>query len=386
MLMSRSAFILLALALGWGLTTPLGSSAQSSLPEGAPVDLLQFDTDLSRHNIDLSELKSGGPSKDGIPSIDNPSFVDISDAGDWIDDQEPVISLVHGAEARAYPLQILTFHEIVNDQIGGTPVAVTFCPLCYSAIVFKRTLDGESVEFGVSGLLRNSDLVMYDRKTETLWQQFTGKAIVGSRAGETLQKLPAQIISFEQFAEAHPNGSVLSRETGYNRSYGQNPYAGYDDVEKTPFAYDGPVDERLPPMAKVVALTLGDTHKAYPYSVTKKKRVLNDSVADRPVAVFHGPGAVSALHKAEIEESKESGSTGVFDRRVDGRTLTFEYDGNGRFQDEQTGSTWTVTGEAVDGPLIGTQLERLQHGDYFAFAWFAFRPETTLYEDQDASS
>ena len=373
------------LLVGWGLGGLQIGAAQSSLPSNAPPALQQFNTDLSKHSIDLSTLKTGGPPKDGIPSIDNPSFVSMETASDWVAPEEPVILLEHEGTPRAYPLQILTHHEIVNDRIAGTPVAVTFCPLCYSALVFKRTLDGAPVEFGVSGLLRNSDLVMYDRKTETLWQQFTGKAIVGDLTGQTLTRLPSQIISFRQFGEAHPGGEVLSRDTGYDRPYGRNPYAGYDDIDNKPFAFDGPVDDRLPPMAKVVTVSVGDTHKAYPHSTTKEKRVIHDTIADRPLVVFHAPGAVSALDAAQIEESKEVGSTGVFDRRVDERTLHFSYAGDGRFRDEETGSTWTVTGEAVSGPLKGTQLDRISHGDYFAFAWMAFLPDAAIYDAKAGS-
>jgi hypothetical protein len=374
----RLVFVLGLVGL-WIVSVAPGARAQSSLPPDAPPALQQFDTAYSKHNIDLSTLMSGGPPKDGIPSVDNPSFVSVGEASNWVSPEEPVILLEHKGTARAYPLQILTHHEIVNDRVAGTPVAVTFCPLCYSALVFERTLDGEPVEFGVSGLLRNSDLVMYDRKTETLWQQLTGKAIVGDLAGRTLTQIPSQIVSFRQFGETHPDGAVLSRDTGHDRPYGRNPYAGYDDIDNKPFAYRGPTDDRLPPMAKVVAVTIGDRYKAYPHSKTEEKRVLHDTVAGRPLAVFHAPGAVSALDAAEIAESKETGSTGVFDRRVDGRTLTFSYVDDGRFEDEDTESTWTVTGKAVDGPLEGTQLDRVQHGDYFAFAWFAFRPDAALY-------
>jgi len=369
----------------WALAGVSASLAQSSLPSDAPSALKQFDTDHSNYNIDLSTLKSGGPPKDGIPSIDNPSFVSVGAASNWVAPKEPVIVFEHNGTARAYPLQILTHHEIVNDRVGGTPVAVTFCPLCYSALVFERTLDGETVEFGVSGMLRNSDLVMYDRKTETLWQQLTGKAIVGDLAGQTLKQLPSQIVSFRQFGETHPDGEVLSRDTGHNRPYGRNPYAGYDDVDNKPFAYDGPTDDRLPPMEKVVAVTIGDTYKAYPHSTTEEQRVIHDTMADQPLVVFHASGTVSALDAAQISNSKETGSTGVFDRRVDGRTLTFSYTDDGRFRDDETGSTWTVTGKAVSGPLEGTQLDRIQYGDYFAFAWFAFRPNTALYDDGDTS-
>ena len=361
----------------WTLIGGLPLQAQTPLPADAPRALKQFDTNLSNTTIDLSELRRGAP-KDGIPAIDNPSFVTIDMASKWIDAREPVIAIEHNGVARAYPLQILTFHEIVNDDIGGTPVAVTFCPLCYSAIAFKRTLDGEPVTFGVSGLLRNSDLVMYDRKTETLWQQFTGQAIAGTRAGETLDLISSQILSFKQFGNNYPDGKVLSRKTGHRRPYGQNPYAGYDDVDKPPFAFDRPVDDRLPPKEKVVAVSVGETHKGYPHPTTKRKRVIHDTVADRPLVVFHAPGAVSALDARRISASKEDGTTGVFDRRVNGRTLRFEYAGE-RFKDTQTGSVWTVAGRAVEGPMTGTQLVPITHGNYFAFSWFAFRPNAALY-------
>jgi hypothetical protein len=362
----------------WLFAGGLSLQAQTTPPSDAPRALQQFDTDLSNKTIELAELRRGAP-KDGIPAIDDPSFVSINAASSWIDPQEPVIAIEQNGVARGYPLQILTFHEIVNDNIGGTPVAVTFCPLCYSAIAFKRTLDGEPVSFGVSGLLRNSDLVMYDRKTETLWQQFTGKAIVGTRAGDTLELITSQIVSFKQFTQNYPDGEILSRDTGHQRPYGQNPYAGYDDVDKPPFAYDGPSDDRLPPKEKVVAVSIGDTHKGYPHSLTREKRVIHDTVADRPLVVFHAPGTVSALDARQISASKEDGSTGVFDRRVDGRTLRFEHTGDGRFKDTQTGSIWTITGRAVEGPMEGTQLAPIQHGNYFAFSWFAFRSDAALY-------
>jgi hypothetical protein len=346
--------------------------------------LQQFDTDRSKYNIDVSELQAGGPPKDGIPSIDDPSFVSPEDAYRWIDPQEPVIALAINGAARAYPLQILTFHEIVNDRLGGVPVAVTFCPLCYSAIVFKRTVEGDPVEFGVSGMLRKSDLVMYDRKTETLWQQFSGKAILGDLTGKTLERVPSQIVSFAQFTSAYPEGAVLSRDTGYDRPYGRNPYAGYDDVDKKPFLFRGEEDGRLPPMEKVVAISLGDVDKAYPHRVTKEQRVIHDTVNDQPIVVWHDDGAVSALDQRTIRQSKVVGSTGVFDPRVDGRVLHFRYE-NGQFVDDETGSTWSITGRAMSGPLKGRQLERVGHGDYFAFAWFAFKPDTVVYQSSTKS-
>ncbi|MDX1636601.1 MAG: DUF3179 domain-containing protein [Balneolaceae bacterium] len=337
-----------------------------------------WDTNTDKALIDLSELRSGGPPKDGIPSIDNPSFEDPAGAASWLDEKEPVIALEYKGEARAYPLQILIWHEIVNDRISGDPLLVTFCPLCYSALVFDRRVDDKVLEFGVSGFLRHSDLVMYDRSTETLWQQFTGKAIVGDYVGTRLEQLPSQIISFEQFRENYPGGKVLSKNTGYRRSYGANPYAGYDDINNSPMMVDYDTSDKLPPMEKVIGVKLGDATKTYPYSVTREAHVINDRLEGTEIVVFHLDGAKSALDASQIAESREDGSTGVFRRTVDGQVLTFELR-SGAVHDTQTGSRWNITGKAVEGELTGTQLEPVTYGDYFAFAWLVFWPDTEMY-------
>ncbi|ARA94897.1 hypothetical protein AWN76_018215 [Rhodothermaceae bacterium RA] len=330
---------------------------------------------------DLDELVAGGPPKDGIPALDDPLFVAPEAAAGWLAPREPVVALEVNGDARAYPLQILIWHEIVNDRVGGVPVAVTFCPLCYSAVAYARTLDGTTYTFGVSGLLRHADLVMFDRQTETLWQQLNGEAIVGELTGTVLDPLPAQIVSFAQFREAYPEGRVLSRETGHRRDYGRNPYVGYDDIDQRPFLYRGPQDERLPPMEKVVAVSHGGEDKAYPHTLTRARRVVHDTVGGTPIVVFHAPGAVSALDEARIRRSREGGTTGVFEARLGGRVLRFRYE-DGRFVDEATGSTWLVTGQAIAGPLEGQRLTPLPHGDFFAFAWFAFKPETAVYRGE----
>lgn len=336
-------------------------------------------TDWSKRSIDLDELLSGGPPKDGIPSINHPVFVSINEASRWLAAQEPVIALAIEGVARAYPLQVMTWHEIALDDVGGVPVVVTFCPLCYSAVAYDRRVDGQVLTFGVSGMLRHSDLVMFDRQTESLWQQLNGEAIVGTYTGTRLQAVPAQIIAFEQFAQAYPGGTVLSRETGHTRDYGRNPYVGYDTIEERPFLYRGPRDERLPPMEKVIAFSLGGVDKAYPHSLTRKQRVINDEVGGTPVVVFHDDGALSALDQSEISQSKEIGSTGVFEARLDGVRLTFGYQ-NGRFVDHQTNSAWDVTGLALTGAHKGRRLRPVPHGDFFSFAWFVFKPETMLYQ------
>jgi hypothetical protein len=341
----------------------------------------EWRTNTNKAIIDLDELKRGGPPKDGIPSIDDPTFISTEKAGSWITDKEPVIAVEYQGEVRAYPLQILIWHEIVNDEIDGEPLLVTFCPLCYSALVFERTVGGEVLEFGVSGFLRHSDLVMFDRKTETLWQQFTGKAIVGDYVGTTLEQIPSQIISFEQFKDSYSDGEVLSRETGHNRNYGANPYTGYDDINNTPLFGAGNNDNRLPPMEKVIGVKLEEKNKAYPYSITRKEQVINDRMADIPLLIIHTEGATSAMDAARIAESKESGSTGVFNRMLEGEELSFAVE-DGQIVDEQTGTVWTITGKAVEGPHKGKQLKKVIYGDYFAFAWLVFWPETDLYSGE----
>jgi hypothetical protein len=336
-------------------------------------------TNFDKKIIDLRELIPGGPPKDGIPAIFKPRYEVQTEASEWLDDKEPVIAVEINNEERAYPLSILIWHEIVNDKLADVPIAVTFCPLCYSALVYDRRILGMQPYFGVSGLLRNSDLVMYDNLSESFWQQFTGEAIVGEMVGNKLKQIPSQIISFKQFKDAYPDGTVLSKETGYQKEYGKNPYVGYDDIDQKPFLFKGDEDERLPPHEKVIAVKDGNVYKAYPYSITFEKKVINDKIGNMPVVVFHGDGAVSALDNNIISESKEAGSTGVFKPQINRRILTFRYE-NGYFLDIQTESKWSVTGKALSGELEGKQLERIPHGDYFSFAWFAFMPETEVYK------
>jgi hypothetical protein len=303
------------------------------------------------------------------------------EAASWLTDVEPVISLEVGGEAKAYPLQIMTWHEIVNDVVGGVPVAATFCPLCNSAIVFDRRLNGTVYDFGTSGKLRHSDLIMWDRQTESWWQQFTGDAIVGELTGQRLDFLPAPIISFADFRAAHPDGKVLSRETGYARSYGRNPYAGYDRADTNPFLYRGESDPRLLPKERVVSVTVGDVDAAFPFTVLEKEGVVSYSVNGQDLVVFFKPGTASALDKSSIRDSKDVGSTGVFDPNVGDQKLTFRIDG-GRFVDNETGTAWNILGQAVEGPLSGSQLEPIVHGNHFWFSWAAFKPDTKIYRGE----
>ncbi len=321
------------------------------------------------------EIISGGVPRDGIPPIDNPEFESIEAADEWLEPQSPVIALVVGDAARVYPLAILTRHEIVNDVIGDVPVAVTFCPLCNSAIVFDRRVDGETLRFGVSGLLRNSDLIMWDDRTQSWWQQFTGEGIVGEYTGRQLEWLPSQIVGFGAFAEQYPDGQVLSRQ---GRSYGTNPYVGYDS-DTQPFLFVGDLDDRLFPTERVLAGIVGGQPVAYPFSVLAEERVINDTVGGQAVVAFWQPGAASALDLSRIDDSQDVGMAALFSRKLDDQTLSFYLDDHGLIRDTQTESQWNVFGTTVAGELAGQQLRQVLAAPHFWFAWAAFRPETIVY-------
>ncbi|MGI8424858.1 MAG: DUF3179 domain-containing protein [Chloroflexota bacterium] len=335
-------------------------------------------TDFSKRTVPLGEIMSGGPGKDGIPPIDAPKFVDVPAAAAWLKDVEPVIALELNGAARAYPLQILIWHEIANDTLGGVPVVVTFCPLCNTALVFDRRLDGTHHDFGVSGNLRHSDLLMWDRQTESWWQQATGQAIVGELAGKRLTMIPAQIVSWQDFRTTWPRGDVLSRETGHSCAYGRNPYVGYDEVGKAPFLYRGPTDGRLPPMERVLLVEIGERQVAYPFSRLAERRVVNDALDGTPLVALWSRGTASALDRADIATSRDVGAAAAFSPMVDDARLTFSAAGDGRFRDAETRSTWSITGVAVDGALRGRQLTPLVHGNHFWFAAAAFRPDAAL--------
>jgi hypothetical protein len=334
-------------------------------------------TDFSKRTVELAEIESGGPPKDGIPAIDRPRFVGARVARAWLGAKEPVIVLRLGREAKAYPLQILMFHEIANDVIAGTPVAVTFCPLCNASIVFERRVAGRVLDFGTTGRLRYSDLVMYDRQTESWWQQFTGKGIVGHYAGAALVRLPSEIIAFEDFSAAHPAGLVLSRETGHARPYGRNPYAGYDRIDQSPFLLSSAADKRLPPMERVLSVSNADRHRLYPLTLLEKNPVVNGELGDLPYVVFAKRGMASPLDVARIAEGRAIPAATAYSRKLGERTLEFELRG-GKYLDTATGSEWNLLGESVAGPLEGKRLAQLDSGVHFAFAWLAFNPASEI--------
>jgi hypothetical protein len=332
-------------------------------------------TDFSKHSVPLGSFVPGGPPRDGIPPIDHPRPVSSAAGDRFLSPREPVIAVVVGGQARAYPEQILVWHEIVNDTLGGRPILVSYCPLCNSALAFDRRVRGRTLTFGTTGKLRNSDLVMWDRQTQSWWQQFTGAALVGRYTGTRLAPIDAQVLSWAQFKAAYPSGTVLSRRTGFDRPYGSNPYVGYD--RGVPTFYGGRLDPRLPPMERVVAVFAGGRAAVVPFSTLTRHPVVTGAVGGQPLVVLYARGVVSVLDESAIARSRDVGAAAVFDPRVNGRTLTFTPAGSGTFRD-QTGTTWNLAGRAIRGPLRRRHLRALRHDEQFWFALAAFVPHARL--------
>lgn len=260
-------------------------------------------TNFENRSIELIEFINGGPGKDGIPSIDDPRFLPVSDE-DRLADREPVMVVEINGDHRAYPIRYLMFHEIVNDTVGDVPVAVTFCPLCNSGIVFERKFNDQIYDFGVSGMLRNSDMIMYDRQTETWWQQFTGEALVGDLLGQKLVKIPSWMESWESFKTRNPDGLVLDQPRAYGR-YGTNPYRGYDTLDR-PFLYNGELPPfNIPPLARVVVVD----NQAWPLT-----RFLDTPrIEEEGLVLTWQAGTASALDSGNIAKGRDVGSIRVQD-------------------------------------------------------------------------
>ncbi|MCZ6512195.1 MAG: DUF3179 domain-containing protein [Alphaproteobacteria bacterium] len=291
-------------------------------------------TDFSKTTVDLAEIFSGGIPRDHIPAIDQPTIGTLAQGADAYDPREPVITVAVNGQIRGYPLTILVWHEIVNDRLGDVPITVTYCPLCSSAVVFDRRVGDRVLDFGVSGNLRFSDLVMYDRQTESWWQQFTGTGIVGEYAGTELAILPVRVEPFGVFAARNPNADVLLRPPGFPRNYGVNPYAGYDTGD-SPLFPGIPEPEGIAPLAYVVAVE----NQAWSLELLKrKKRIETDDLV-----LTWQTGQLSVLDIAYIKEGRDIG--------------------------------YVTVQRKQDGGLV-----EVLHDMTFAFAFNAFRPDGTIHQ------
>lgn len=339
-----------------------------------------FDASFPEPLIDVSAILSGGPPPDGIPPIDAPAFVDVASADEYLSDNEPVVYVELNGEARAYPVQVLIWHEIVNDVVGGEPVAVTYCPLCNSAVTYRATVDGELLTFGTSGSLYNSALIMYDRTTESLWTHYDGLAVVGTLTGVQLESIASPLLAWADFKTQFPDAQVLDRDsTGFSRAYGANPYRGYDNVDSTPFLFRGDVDDRAEMLRRIVGVTRDGFTKAWSLDdlIDGDASVTSGTVGETDLVIFWKGGQASALDSGTIDEGRDVGSVAVFVPVADGQRLTLAADGE-TFVDAETGSEWSITGKAISGSWEGAQLESVPHVDTFWFAWSSYRPETEL--------
>ncbi|WEX74146.1 DUF3179 domain-containing protein [Sinorhizobium numidicum] len=327
MTISRNPFILFGTALIFVVST---SFAMADTPQQLRREWPR--TDFSRATIDLAEIMSGGPPKDGIPSIDDPQFTPVGKIR-GLAPEEPVLSVILGKDARAYPLRVMIWHEIVNDVVAGIPVTVTYCPLCNTGIVFDRRLDGRTLDFGTTGKLRHSDLVMYDRQTESWWQQYGGEAIVGELAGRSLKILPSRLESFKSFRERAPEGRVLVPNNPRLRAYGSNPYVGYDQAPR-PFLFTGDLPDKVPAMIRVVAVG----KQAWTLPLVREKGVIKAG----DLHISWRPGQVSALDTADITRGTDVGNVVVQRRGKDvPYTVTFAF---AFFAFEPDGALHTETG------------------------------------------
>ncbi|MEE9332903.1 MAG: DUF3179 domain-containing protein [Granulosicoccaceae bacterium] len=357
----------------------LGSAAAQSYPHFPNGEFPKTESTIT--SVNFSEILSGGPPRDGIPPIDAPEFVVYEDADEWLDDQEPVILFEHNGTAKIYPLQILMFHEIVNDTVAGLPVAVTFCPLCNASIVYERTIDDTVLDFGTTGRLRNSDLIMYDRQSESWWQQFTGVGIIGQYTDISLTELPSQIVAYGVVKAEYDNAGVLSRDTGFKRPYGKNPYRGYDNIDSSPFLFRDATDPRLPPMERVLGIPVDGGNVVVPFTLLQTQTVIYLNNTKTPIVIIANTQVKSALDNEEIAESRDIPSAAAFVAQLGGELVELEMV-EGVIKDKQTGSVWNSFGQATSGELKGQRLKQMDKGVHFAFAWLAFDPEAVVYKPQ----
>ena len=310
--------------------------------------------DGTKYLLHPRNILSGGPPKDGIPSIDNPKFESVKEADKWLKDDDLVLGLDYKGVVNAYPHRILNSHEIVNDFAGGERVLVTYCPLCRTGIAFKPIVNDQEVEFGTSGKLYNSELIMYDRLTDSYWPQTLGMAVVGASTGQILEKVPLDTVRWKDWKKVHPDTQVLSRNTGFIRDYNRNPYAGIQNSDSIGFGVTFK-DKRLRSKVIVYGAEFDGIAKAYSEDDVKKARLINDVVNGVPIVVLWDNG----LNTVKI-----------YERTLDGETLTFELSDD-KFIDNN-GTEWTV----VD---MNKKLEIVDTFGHFWFSWTSFYPDTDLY-------
>lgn len=284
--------------------------------------------DLSGSLIPQKEILHGGPPRDGIPSIDEPKFVNAKSAA-FLKDNDRILGIHYNGEARAYPIRILNWHEIVNDEINGKPFAVTYCPLCGTGMVFASIVNAQKLTFGVSGLLYNSDVLLYDRETESLWSQILSKGVSGDMKDQALTSIPASHTRWSDWKTKYPDTKVLSTDTGFKRNYSRSPYGDYDENDSIYFPLSSN-SRRYHPKERVIGLQIGDKFKAYPFKELGK------------------------LNETKLVET------------FNGKKITVNFDIENR-----------------DGSVLDSKGDPLPTVNGFWFAWYAFHPDTEIFQPQD---
>jgi hypothetical protein len=346
----------------FGCTSATQSSVQGNdqLHSGGK-NLAQMDeTDIktlqdgTKYLLHPNNILSGGPPKDGIPSLDNPKFQNAEEADRWLNEEDLVLGLSYKGVSRAYPHRVLNWHEIVNDKVGGERILITYCPLCRTGIAFKPIVNGQEVEFGTSGKLYNSELVMYDRLTDSYWPQTLGKAVIGQATPQVLEKIPLDTVRWGDWKKVHPDTQVLRKETGFIRDYDRNPYADFQKNDIVGFGLEFN-DVRLKPKEIVYGAEIEGIAKAYPEDELRRNEIINDELDGIPI--------VAAWYE-ELNTGR------IFNSNLDGEILTFQITDNKII--DQTGREWTIQ-EMI------ANLETLDTFGHFWFAWAAFFPNTEVY-------
>lgn len=396
-----------SLASPSGAREPLADSSPRQDVPSALAD--RFDSRFEPL-VDPAGIRSGGPPPEGIPTIDQPCYIPAEQV-DYLSDTAPLMAIEINGDARAYPLGILTRHELVNDAVGGVPVTVSYCPLCNSGVVYDRRTGGLVLDFGTSGSLYQSSLVMYDRQTQSLWTHFDGQAVVGHLEGVQLDFFATQITSWQQWRRANPEGAVLSTQTGYYNpgNYNRNPYFGYESSGSllAPSFQSTDIDDRLPTKERVIGVRSGGSgdavgpaeaglaaaiairhdylranqvaHFALPPDGAAPDGAAPDG--NLPLVAFNISGTSSALDDFAVDQGLDVGSSAVFVAQADNRQLSFAPNPSDdtTFVDQATGSTWDIFGRAIAGELAGSQLEPVVFWDTFWFAWSTFAPGTDIF-------
>jgi hypothetical protein len=320
--------------------------------------------------VPSDRLVNGGPGKDGIPALTTPEVVGAKEGDTFLDARDLVLGVVINGEARAYPHAVFWWHEVVNDVLGGKQIVVSYCPLTGSGMVYDPVISGRSLNFGVSGLLFDNNLVMFDRATDSLWSQMSVKSICGVFAGTTPKLLPVVQSTWKGWKDLHPQTTVVSFDTGFARNYNRYPYGNYDQLNDTQLLFPHSfIDKRLRMKELVLGIVNRGVARAYPYASLGKRAVVNDDVNGRPVLVVFDRQSQMAL---------------PFDRSVEGKVLSLGLSKGKAFpfqlRDKETGTRWNLSGLAVEGPLAGAQLKPIATFSAMWFAWASFNRDTEIYQ------